>query len=101
MKILFTLVLMTVSALAHASAPTTIQADPFVTDKRAHKVEKTQVVQNTDGTFTVSAVLVYEDGSKESCTLVLKASASPNNKLALSPQSRTCSLIDEKAQTND
>lgn len=98
MKVLCALAIFCFAGVTYAAAPTALHVEPFAGDKPAHKVEQTKVVQNPDGTTTVSVVLVYEDGSKESCTFVMKVGPAPGNKLLVNPKSRTCSPISERQE---
>lgn len=92
MNLLGAVMLCSLAGPACAAPPTQIQSQPFAGDKPAHRVESTNVTQNVDGTTTVSTVLVYEDGTKEHCTIVMSATTSPRNQVK-APQSRTCNPI--------
>lgn len=97
MKMLYALVLLTISASAQAAIPqATIQVEPFDSDRPAQKLEHTQFVQNPDGTTTVNTVLIYEDGTKENCTFVSKANPAPGNKPVLIAISRSCKPATEE-----
>ncbi|HDS1721472.1 hypothetical protein NPS53_08185 [Pseudomonas putida] len=101
MKILRALALLPIAALANASESATLQTEKFAADKHAHKVEKAQVVQNPDGTTKVTGVLVYDDGTRESCVWTLMAKPAPGNRLAITPKSQTCTPLEDKAPTDD
>lgn len=86
------------AACAQAAPPTTIHVDPLVSDKNVRKVERSEIVQNPDGTVTVKAVLDYKDGSKGRCIFVLATKptyATREPKL----KSSTCEPLNEKAET--
>lgn len=93
MKFICALTLISLAGAASAAAPAQLRVEPFAGDKPAHRVEDTNVTQNTDGTTTVNTVLVYEDGTKEKCTIVMKAATAPGNRLMVSPKSRTCTPV--------
>nr|WP_192963290.1 hypothetical protein [Pseudomonas fluorescens]CEK42086.1 hypothetical protein PQBR57_0133 [Pseudomonas fluorescens SBW25] len=93
MKYLCTLILISLAGAACAAAPTQLRVEPFAGDKSAHRVENTTITQNVDGTTTVNTILVYEDGTKENCTIVMKAATAPGNRLMVTPKSRTCTPV--------
>ena len=100
-KHLRALALLPITTLAIASETATLHTERFAVEKHAHKVEQAQVVQNPDGTTTVTSVLVYDDGTRESCVWTLMAKPAPGNRLAITPKGQTCTPIEDKAPTDD